>query len=222
MDGIRQAYSDLAEKVGEHCGLPMGLDGVDMAIAPKLKYATVFNTETEFQRAVRQALVNQWYSPELKQFVSIYRVGGKTEWLRQYREHPVSKIMETISVTKAWTTNAEVRALRKLRGLVSRHIFHHYLLTGTFLESSKRSGVFYIFRKLRPTLAIRGTEDGKNTKILCAMCLHPIGWYQGTWAGAMCPTDDVIAHLLLMRSDEHYFWRKSNQHPAWHPLADAA
>lgn len=31
----------------------------------------------------------------------------------------------------------------------------------------------------------------------------------------MVPTDDVIAHLLLMRGDERLFWRRANQH---HPL----
>src|SRR3546814_10910453 len=37
---------------------------------------------------------------------------------------------------------------------------------------------------------------------LCALCLHPIGYYENSWAGAMCPTDDVIAHLMLMRRSE--------------------
>lgn len=38
-------------------------------------------------------------------------------------------------------------------------------------------------------------------------------------AGAMCPTDDVIAHLSLMRGDEKMFWRRCNQHPAYRPEA---
>jgi len=29
----------------------------------------------------------------------------------------------------------------------------------------------------------------------------------------MVPTDDVIAHLMLMRADEHGFWKRANQHP---------
>jgi hypothetical protein len=37
-------------------------------------------------------------------------------------------------------------------------------------------------------------------------------YYAGSWGGAMCPTDDVIAHLTLMRGDEPMFWRRSNQH----------
>jgi hypothetical protein len=31
----------------------------------------------------------------------------------------------------------------------------------------------------------------------------------------MVPTDDVIAHLMLMRGDEHMFWRRCNQHQPW-------
>ena len=56
-------------------------------------------------------------------------------------------------------------------------------------------------------------------KILACLCMHPIAYYAGSWAGAMCPTDDVIAHLSLMRADEHMFWKRSNQHPPYRPEA---
>jgi hypothetical protein len=49
--------------------------------------------------------------------------------------------------------------------------------------------------------------------------MHPIAYYHGSWAGAMCPTDDVIAHLSLMRGDEAMFWKRSTQHPAYRPEA---
>jgi hypothetical protein len=49
--------------------------------------------------------------------------------------------------------------------------------------------------------------------------MHPIAYYEGSWAGAMCPTDDVIAHLMLMRGDEPMFWKRSSQHPATSPAA---
>lgn len=49
-------------------------------------------------------------------------------------------------------------------------------------------------------------------RILACLCLHPLGYYRGSWSGAMVPTDDVIAHLLMVRGDEHDFWRKANQH----------
>jgi hypothetical protein len=29
----------------------------------------------------------------------------------------------------------------------------------------------------------------------------------------------VVAHLMLMRGDEHLFWRKANQHPPYQPEA---
>lgn len=89
-------------------------------------------------------------------------------------------------------------------------------MTGAFIETSPRSGVTYMFRRLRPTLAIKAGPDG-DLRILCGLCLHPIGYYAGTWGGAMCPTDDVIAHLCLMRGDEPKFWANSNQHEANHP-----
>jgi hypothetical protein len=55
--------------------------------------------------------------------------------------------------------------------------------------------------------------------VRCTLCLHPIGYYANSWAGAMCPTDDVIAHLMMMRADEPMFWRKANQHPPHRPEA---
>jgi hypothetical protein len=35
----------------------------------------------------------------------------------------------------------------------------------------------------------------------------------------MCPTDEVIAHLLLMRGSEEKYWANANQHPIDHPAA---
>lgn len=58
-----------------------------------------------------------------------------------------------------------------------------------------------------------------EARILCALCLHPIAYYSKSWAGAMTPTDDVCAHLMMMRSDEHLFWRRANQHAPWRPEA---
>lgn len=74
-----------------------------------------------------------------------------------------------------------------------------------------------VFRKGRPTIAIRQTEE--YSRALCALCLHPIGYYGDTWAGAMCPTDEVIAHLLMMRGSEEKYWANANQHPVDRPAA---
>jgi hypothetical protein len=86
-----------------------------------------------------------------------------------------------------------------------------YLLTGHFSEVSKRSQLTYLFRKGRPTIVLRESDDGAYA--LCALCLHPIGYYGDTWAGVMCPTDEVLAHLLMMRGSEEKFWANANQHP---------
>ena len=75
----------------------------------------------------------------------------------------------------------------------------------------------YLFRKGRPTVALREVEEGSYP--LCALCLHPIGYYGETWAGVMCPTDEVIAHLLMMRGSEEKYWANANQHPVDHPAA---
>jgi hypothetical protein len=123
----------------------------------------------------------------------------------------------TIGASMAWDVAAEARAVETLSGLVSPAAMRSYLLTGSFLETSRRSGVKYLFRKLRPTVALSG--NGGGVRVLAALCLHPIGYYEGTYAGAMVPTDDVIAHLMLMRGDEHGFWKKANQHPAWSAAA---
>lgn len=103
----------------------------------------------------------------------------------------------------------EEKAMKKLRSLVAPHEYASYLLTGAFCIEG-RSGVRYLLRKGRPTLALRYNEEG--IVILCTLCCHPLGYHDSTWAGVLPPTDEVVAHLLMIRGDEHFFWRKSNQH----------
>jgi hypothetical protein len=35
----------------------------------------------------------------------------------------------------------------------------------------------------------------------------------------MCPTDEVIAHLLMMRGSEEKYWANANQHRLNRPAA---
>jgi hypothetical protein len=121
-----------------------------------------------------------------------------------------------------WGIEQEGRAVQLLGQMLRHRAFKQYLLTGMFIETSRRSGVTYIFRKLRPTVALAPTRPGReqqSIRILACLCMHPIAYYEGSWAGAMCPTDDVIAHLALMRGDEHMFWKRCNQHPPHTPEA---
>jgi hypothetical protein len=120
----------------------------------------------------------------------------------------------------AITCEAEVKAMQRLATHVSDPQYTSYILSGAFIETSKRSAVKYVFRKNAPTLALRETKDytgEESMRCLAALCLHPMAYYKGTSAGSMAPTDEVIAHLLMMRGDEHLYWRKSNQHRNWDP-----
>jgi hypothetical protein len=160
---------------------------------------------------------NIFWSWRWRAKIAIWELNGKIEWGPVSSVNQSGMLMETISASDAWGIEQEAAALQTLARLLSHRQMKQYLLTGMFVETSKRSGVVYMFRKLRPTLAVR-THD-KGSRILAALCMHPIGYYQGTWAGAMCPTDDVIAHLMLMRGDEHMLWRRCHQHPAYEAAA---
>jgi hypothetical protein len=127
--------------------------------------------------------------------------------------------LQTIGASFAWGLEQEQRALQLLGTMIRHHTMKHYVLTGQFLEESPRSGVTYLFRRLRPTIALAPSRGEPEGRVLAALCMHPIAYYHGTWGGAMCPTDDVIAHLALMRADERLFWKRCNQHPPNRPEA---
>jgi hypothetical protein len=110
---------------------------------------------------------------------------------------------------------AEEKAMRKLRTLIYPDEYERYLITGA-IRLKGGSGVYYLIRKGRPTLAYRVIdsphEDEQRVVALAALCTHPLGYFDRTWMGAMPPTDEVIAHLLMLRRSEHFFWKKCNQH----------
>lgn len=160
---------------------------------------------------------NSFYSMRWRCQVIVYEEDGKIKHANVPAFHSLDQQLATIGASYAWGIEQESRALHLLGTLVRHHIFKMYLLTGSFIERSDRSGVTYMFRKLRPTVALHQVRN--HMRVLCAMCMHPIAYYQGSWGGAMCPTDDVIAHLMLMRGDEAMFWRRCNQHAAHRPEA---
>jgi len=175
----------------------------------------------------RYALVNQWFSYSRQHTVYLLRdqATGRTRAVTEPVSASMTRLkfaLQTLGASAAWTLDAEANALTKLAGLLTAHQARTYMLTGSFLETSKRSRVTYLFRKLRPTVAMtpRNTNPlNDSMRCLAVLCLHPVGFYQDTWAGCMTPTDDVIAVLLLMRGDEPGFWRQANQHDAWSPQA---
>lgn len=132
--------------------------------------------------------------------------------------------MQTMGASDAWSLDAEYTAREKLYGLLNPHQWRTYDLTGAFVETSPRSGLSYVFRRLRPTVALTPRwpwfrHQGETMRMLAVLCMHPIGYYDRSWAGCLVPTDDVISHLLFMRGDEAGFWKEANQHDPAQPEA---
>lgn len=208
---MRESLRTIADGVGEWAGIPMPLEGSPLVINPTYPFAEVLTDKSE-PLEVGVKMRNQFYSHRYRAHVLIWQeADGSLEWGLQ-RLSKSTLELQTLGASYAWGIEQEAAALKTLAELVPHHTFKCYLLSGSFLETSPRSHITYVFRKLRPSLALRPIED--SMKVIAALCMHPIAYYDGSWAGAMCPTDDVIAHLMLMRADEAMYWRRCNQHSA--------
>lgn len=204
----------------EWAGIPMPLEGLKLTVEPSYPLAHILNTEPKTSDTQDFELVNRFYSSRLRSDLCFIKdPDGKRDIVSvPVGTHSLMQL-HTLAACDAWDVDTEIRACQKLHGLIGDLKYKRYLLCGIFLETSPRSQVTYLFRKLRPTLALRPDPKTDEMRILAALCLHPIAYYDGSWAGAMCPTDDLLAHLLLMRGDEPMFWRRANQHPAYRPEA---
>lgn len=243
---LKKIMQDIAEQRGDWAGYPVPVDNLKLNLAPSfpypqlngmtnseepkqnlhqifqslsedeiLKYTALLREESEYK------YINSWYSYKYGYEVVIERNErtGKTRHsiLTSTAGKRLTFALNSLGASQAWDIEPELRAMHTLSTLVREHTFKHYMLTGGFLETSKRSGVTYYFRKLRPTIAMKCDDQG--TRILTVLCLHPIGYYSDSFAGCMVPTDDVIAHLQLMRGDEHKFWAKANHHNPHSPTS---
>jgi hypothetical protein len=231
-----QASRQLAEAHVEQrdwSGLPIPVAGLSLVLEPRYKHKKLetfrwkecydedgvrheFPEEpppqpSEFKR------VNSWWSEKFQATIFVLHDKQGHARFGFSKEDRLSFTLRTLEASAVWPAEAEQKAQKKLASLIPVHLFEQYLLTGHFDETSRRSQVTYLFRRGRPTIAIRETEEWSYT--LCALCLHPIGYYGDTWAGVMCPTDEVIAHLLMMRGSEEKFWANANQHSPDHPAA---
>lgn len=225
---LRNGVARLAAERSEWAGIPMPLEGQRLVIEPRYPRAEELSrlsvAEPDEHEEYRDTkIVNSFWSMARSSEIVIFeKADGSRDWGIVPGVHSVTQQLETLRSADAWGIRQESAAINTLGTLLRHRQFKQYLLTGMFMEQSQRSGVHYIFRKLRPTIAAttRQKAGGEGPlRILAALCLHPIGYYSGSWAGAMCPTDDVIAHLVLMRGDEHMLWRRANQHPAYRPEA---
>lgn len=215
---VRNRLRALARVAGEWAGIPLPLEGEDLIVEPKYRAAAALTSKSahpdtrppEEQERIR----NQFYCAQKRANVIVWNEpDGRIEWGLEFHVNHFDIDLQTMGVSAAWGIEQEANAVQTLAELLPHHAFKKYMLTGMFVERSKRSGVYYFFRRLKPTIAASAATG--SMKILAALCMHPIAYYRNTWSGAMCPTDDVIAHLMLMRGDERLYWRRCNQHPAW-------
>lgn len=128
-------------------------------------------------------------------------------WVRRYGFFTATLAMRT----QYTFLEAELKARSRLFEALSESQRRSYTIADTVAEKG-RSGIVYLLRKDRPTLAIRIDADEVET-VLCALCLHPTGYYTDTWAGVTPPSDEILTHLLMIRSSEYFYWRKANQIP---------
>jgi hypothetical protein len=205
----------------EYAGIPMPLDGHNLVIEPKYARGRDIMEEMNTYEAPPEGISirNHFWSSKLQAELYICNVEGSDK-VRAYVvpfNEKVSMLVNTMDCSYVWGLEQEYNAMQLLGTLVKHHQLKMYILTGMLPVRSQRSGLMYIFRRLKPTIVI--SQRGGTQRCIAALCLHSIGYYEGTWAGVMCPTDEVIAHLQLMRADEHYYWRCSNQHAIKSPQA---
>lgn len=207
---------------GLYAGIPLPLEGHPLVIEPSypaaaeiMKMNAPAQEDMTIPAHIRKR--SSFWSSHKRSLVLIWSDHGKIQYGIEPGVHHITQDLRAMGASAAWGIEQEANAVQLFATLVSHRQFKHYMLTGMFVETSRRSHVSYVFRRLRPTVAL--AMQGERVRILCAMCLHPIGYYEGCWAGAMCPTDDVIAHLMLMRGDERMFWSRANQHAPYRPEA---
>ena len=208
--------------MNEWAGIPMPLADTRLVVEPTYPKAAELAAigAGEVEKLDGVTIRNRFWSSRLRSEIVIWDESGKLQWGRLSSFNSLPFALSTLGCADAWGIEQEHNAIRTLGGMVSHRQLKQYLLTGMFLETSQRSKLTYLFRRLRPTVVLDARQkDATSTRVLAALCLHPIAYYEGSWAGAMCPTDDVIAHLALMRGDEVMFWRRANQHPPHRPEA---
>jgi hypothetical protein len=230
-DDTYEAINRIAEEHGFLSGVPVPLGGAeqpDLVMAEGVPLAELFKMNQEHRRRVQREteMGEELRLNQIPVRNSWHVLGDHTVCVIETEQGPMtmrrwdagSRLRKLIRGNEVrhhahQTAAAEMKALASLEKRISPAQFNSYVLSGILPERSKRSDIWYFFRKGYPTLAVsfHGKQYGDQGKVLCALCLHPMGYYSGTHVGLMTPTDEVIAHLLMMRADERKFWAKSGQ-----------
>ena len=221
---LRNTLRSLSEEQGEWAGIPIPIESEELVIEPSYPFAPCFARKPHIdENKEGWKLRNHFHSNSKRSNIYIFGKDdpnkGPIKWAWSPAVHHLLLDLQTVGCAVAWGIEQESNAVRMLGTMLRHHQFKTYMLTGMFLESSKRSGLMYLFRRLKPTVVITPHQSKTESKVLCSLCMHPIGFYAQSWAGAMTPTDDVIAHLSMMRADEHMLWRRCNQHEPHQPEA---
>lgn len=233
--GLEGIEKTLAE-INVFHGLPLGIGSVDVTSDSELirflgkKIKELSNPEGVVDEEVAQEedpewkTVNTWVMSRKRNgkryqvWIQRNKITGKTRLVKERRLPPDKERLKFIMTslfrrTQLTLPEAEVTAREKLESYLSESQKTMLRLTGSFCEVGK-SGVVYYLRENRPTLAYRtysGTDEGI---FLCALCLHPLGYYTRTWAGVLPASDELLSHLLFIRADEYGFWKKANHIPS--------
>lgn len=242
-DDYRAGFDRMSDHVEEWQGLPIPLPDLPLRLHDRHPLADAYRSidgvgmellvgGPALDDGEDEELVNHWFSYRRNADVFIFhRKPSGRAFAFSVPRSPDSSMdrltfwLNTIGAADAWDQQAERKARTKLRSLfLTDRQWRHYDLTGSFLETSPRSGITYVFRRLRPTIALTPRwpwfrTQHEQMRVLAVLCMHPIGYYEQSWGGCLVPSDDVIAHLLYMRADEAGFWKQANQHEPRQPEA---
>lgn len=212
---------EAAQEAGDYAGVPVPWTKFRVLLAPGAKasrVAEMVSDESQYRFAPASDSVHR--TVMLSKGIVLIRFKDSEGKLHIYRDGIAAQrfelYIEAMSARRSCLADAEWKAMQRLMTMLSEEQREDYVLSASFAERG-RSNVLYGFRKGLPTLAIAIGEEAGTP--LAALCLHPLGYYEGTHAGVLAPSDDVIAALLMMRSDEKFFWRKANQISPQDPLA---
>lgn len=132
----------------------MPLDGQRLIIEPSYPYARLGEINATTPTADdgwRER--NRWYSIRRRCVLGLYEKDGKIALGLEPAFHHIAMDLQTLGCADVWGIEQEANALALLQSMLRPRSFRQYLLTGMFLETSKRSGVTYLFRRLKPTVA---------------------------------------------------------------------
>jgi hypothetical protein len=182
VDAFRRGLQAFGRSRGEWGGIPMPVAGLDLVLEPsypwrKLEEFKISRPGEEASDEARRiaelladkayegwTVVNSWFCFQHDHYVIVLRRPDGKSVQRVIADRYAARyqhFFNGMSVAfEAHDAEAELTALEKLRTHIKPHLWHLYVLTGSFLETSSRSGIIYIFRKGRPTLAIRKKKDG--------------------------------------------------------------